>query len=177
MKDFLKLLSGGDLRSIGKSAKLVSEIKDQNDFDRLIKFLFHHDRIVVMRAADSIEKITVHHHEFLSKYKKEVLSLCDSAENKELKWHLALLLPRLHLDNKDLGKAWHILTIWAYDKTNSRIVRVNSIQGLFELMQYEPNLKLDLLHTLLDIEKEGIPSLTARIKKLKSQIDKHDKAQ
>jgi hypothetical protein len=46
-----------------------------------------------MRAADAIEKITLQHPEYLVKYKDDLLELCYVAKHKELKWHLALLIP------------------------------------------------------------------------------------
>jgi hypothetical protein len=72
MNGLEKLLAGKDLRSIGKCNEVVAEIKSQKDFDLLFKFLFHDDRIVVMHAADVIEKITITRHQYLEKHKKEM---------------------------------------------------------------------------------------------------------
>ena len=166
MIDFDKILSGGDLRSIGKSNSVISKIQTQTDFDNLFKRLFHKDRLIVMRAADSIEKITRINTQYLTKHKEGIFKLSGISKDKELKWHLALLIPRLPLDSKEFGKAWDILTMWAKDKTNSRIVRVNSIQSLFEMMKQRGELEKDFGLTLNEIEKENIPSINARIRKL-----------
>jgi len=163
-----KMLSGGDLRSIGKSNSILPKIKNQNDFDKLFKFLFHKERLVKMRAADIIEKITILNPQYLTKYKKEIIELCNVSTDKELIWHLALLIPRLPLDNKEFGNAWGILIKWAKDKINSRIVRVNSIQGLFEMTKQKSKFKKDFEMTLFEIEKENIPSINSRIRKLKN---------
>lgn len=170
MKNILAALSGGDLRSTGKSSDLISQVNTQKKFDELFKGLYNEDRIIVMRAADAIEKITSEKSAYLDKYKKNILELCDSARNKELKWHLALLLPRLNLSSQECLSAWRLLTGWALLKDESKIVRVNSIQALYEIsLNYNVNLKkfLQLLNTL---EKENIPSLTARIKKIKKRL-------
>ena len=50
MNSFEKHLKGCDLRSIGKSNKIVKLIDTQNQFDELFQNLFHPDRKVVMRA-------------------------------------------------------------------------------------------------------------------------------
>lgn len=168
MSDFEKILSGGDLRSIGKSNAIISTIKNQKDFDELFTYLFHNDRIIVMRAADAVEKITGSHPHYLTKHKEEIIELCNVAKDIELKWHLAQLIPRIHLNEKEFSNAWNTLTNWARDKTNSRIVRVNSIQGLYEMLKNERELENDFNSTLSEIEKENIPSINARIKKLKS---------
>lgn len=172
MADFVKILSGSDLRSIGKSNSIVSKIQNQKDFDDLFECILHIDRIIVMRAADAIEKITNNNPKYLTKHKRKIIELCNIVKNKELKWHLALLIPRLTLDSKEFGTAWNTLTMWAKDKTNSRIVRVNSIQGLFEIMKQENELGKDFVLTLSELEKENIPSINARIRKLKNAIHK-----
>lgn len=166
---FEKILSGGDLRSIGKVNSVILKIQNQHDFDKLFKLLFHVDRLVVMRTADAIEKITINHPKYLTKHKLEIIELCDVAKDKELKWHLALLIPRLQLSDKEFGKAWKTLTKWAKDGTNSRIVKVNSIQGLFEMIKRENYLLNNFNSTLAEIERENIPSVNARIKNIRKQ--------
>lgn len=170
MKDFVNLLSGGDLRSIGKSNSVVSLIVNQQDFDELFKLIFLDDQLLVMRAIDAIEKITLKHPNYLNKHKREILELSSVAYDKELKWHLAQLIPRLPLDPIELSKAWETLTNWALDKKNSRIVRVNSIQGLFDMQKKHNELTQDFTLTLTEFEKEHIPSINARIRLLKNKI-------
>lgn len=67
-----------------------------------------------------------------------------------------------------MGNIWALLTKWATDRKESKIVRVNSIQGLFNLLQQNPDLSQDFNLTLSEIEKEKIASLNARIKKLQN---------
>ena len=167
MKHFDDILKGGDLRSIGQSNKVVSLIDNQQNFDELFQQLFHIDRKVVMRAADAIEKITVNNPGYLKPHKNVILKLCDTAKNIELKWHLALLASRLSLTKRELGRVWQILTSWATDRNESRIVRVNSIQGLFNLLTQHKELEQDFNLTLTEIKRENIPSINARIRKLK----------
>ena len=171
MPSYDNLLSGGDLRSIGNSDRIAANIQSQDDFDILFPYLFQPDRLVVMRAADAIEKITVHHPEYLQKHKEHILELCRQAANKELQWHLALLLPRLDAEGQTLEHIWGILEQWARDKTNSRIVRVNSLQGMFEMAKRKREWTLDFISLLTELEQENIPSLSARIKKIRKQIE------
>ncbi|MGZ3751333.1 MAG: hypothetical protein ACXVB0_07670 [Mucilaginibacter sp.] len=170
MNKFKTLLSGGDLRSIGQSNSVVLKIKNQENFDELFKLLFFNDRLVIMRAADAIEKISIKAPHYLAKHKNELIELCYTVCPKELKWHLALLIPRVDLNTEELNSANDILMKWATDKTESRIVRVNSIQGLFEITMLHNRLKNDFIHTLSVLEKENIPSINARIKSIRKKI-------
>ncbi len=167
-------LKGGDLRSLGKTSVVVSGISNQREFDNLFIGLFDADRLVVMRSADAIEKVTQENPEYLETHKEELLKLFQSANHIELKWHLAQLIPRLvlrlKLNEEETGMVWDKLTQWALDKCGSRIVRVNSIQGLFDIQRKFPELKKDFTDTLLKLDRETITSIVARIKKLRKEM-------
>ena len=158
------------MRSIGRSNKIASSIDNQESFDELFQQLFHPDRKVVMRSADAVEKITLKNPAFLKQHKASILKLVETARHIELKWHLALIASRLELARREFRKVWQILTDWANNKKESKIVRVNSMQGLFNLLQTNQELKQDFNLTLNRIEKENIPSINARIKKIKKAM-------
>ncbi len=168
MKDLKKYLTGGDLRSIGDAHKLVSLIHNQNDFDKLFTFLLTGTRLEVMRAADAIEKITVNNHAYLYKHKNDLLNLFYAAQHKEFKWHLTLLISRIKFSPKELQKVIPKLIEWIKDTKESKIVRVNSLQSLYELTYKNIELKKEYEKVVKEIEKENIASINARIKKLNS---------
>jgi hypothetical protein len=167
MENIEELLKGGDLRSLGQSKLIVSQVSDQESFDKLYKQLFHKDRLVVMRAADVIEKITLKDCSFLVRHSSDLVKLTENATNKELKWHLSLLTTRVTLTNKEAEKVWQILARWATDKKESRIVRVNALQGLFNLLLLNNELTQDFNLIVSTIIRENIPSILARLRKLK----------
>ncbi|TDQ33054.1 hypothetical protein [Zeaxanthinibacter enoshimensis] len=169
MTRFDKILGGGDLRSIGRSDEVVGMIQDQNDFDQLFPFLFHPDRVVAGRTADAIEKLTIENPGYLSDHKKEVLTLLDKAKDIELKWHLALLVPRVDLNTKELDDTWKVLRQWAENKKESRIVRVNAMQSLYDLQQLSPEYRSRFYEVINVLEKENIPSITSRIRLLRKK--------
>lgn len=164
------LLSGGDLRSIGNSNAVVLLTTSQHDFDMLFRLLFSHDRLVAMRCADAIEKITIKTPGYLVKHKTEILAICKKARDKELQWHLALILPRLALSGNEFKFAWKLLSAWATDTHESKIVRVNAITGLAALARKDSLLRARLYDILEKVGAENIPSLNARVVKIKNGI-------
>jgi hypothetical protein len=172
MKDFARMLLGKDLRSIAGSNAVVKDVNGQVDFDALFTLIFHHERMLVMRAADAVEKITRVNPQFLKPHKVQLMSLLTSAVNKELKWHVAQLVPRLDLVEAETQEVWSILSYWSKNPNESKIVRVNALQGLYEMTQRFSFLKKDLEETIHALEKEPIPSLRARIKKLKKELSR-----
>ena len=165
--DLKERLGGGDLRSIGEANKVADEIDSQERFDSLFDCLHEKDRLIVMRAADAIEKITLARPEYLSRHKDETINFCSSKTNIEFKWHLALLLSRLSLSAKEQRIVFGILKKWTLDPKESKIVRVNALQSLYELSKQYETFKGDFYSVVSAVEKENVPSLTARIKKLK----------
>ena len=167
MNNLITYLKGGDLRSIADADKVVSLIKTQDDFENLFGYLFFKDRLVVMRAADAIEKITLNKPEFLQGHNKELINLLKTAADKELKWHLVLIVSRLDLNNDELEIIWDKLTNFAKDKRESKIVRVNSLQSLFDLSKKNKKFARDFELIVQKIESENIPSINARLRKFK----------
>lgn len=175
MSRFKDILKGGDLRSIGKANFVAAQVNNQQAFDELFSELYNTDRKIVMRAADAIEKITASNSKYLQHHKGNILSLFKKANDIELKWHLALLVSRLNLTKKEVSNVWNILTTWATDKEESKIVRVNSLQGLFNILQNNEELTngeliKDFNRTLKEVQRENIPSINARIRRLKNGI-------
>jgi hypothetical protein len=121
-----------------------------------------------MRAIDAVEKVTSKHPEFLITHKSQLLEVLKSADHKELKWHIAQLIPRVELSVAESKDVWNKFAYWALNKTESKIVRVNAIQGLFDLSEVHQELKGDFEKVLSAVEHEMIPSIQARIRKLKS---------
>lgn len=172
MKSFEEDLQGGDRRSKGKADAIADSVESQAAFDELFLHIFSDDRVVAMRAADAVEKVTRRFPEFLQTHKETLLDLCHKATNKEMLWHLAAMVPRLLLREPELAQAWDMLSFWARDKSKSRIVRVMSLQSLSDLMHRVPSLHFDYKHLLEELEHEQIPSLKARIRLIRKRLHK-----
>jgi len=64
LDEILKYLKGGDVRSVGFVAELIPRLRYQVDLDILFTILHWDNRLLVMRAVDAIENITVDHPEY-----------------------------------------------------------------------------------------------------------------
>jgi hypothetical protein len=175
MQNIREFLAGGDLRSIGRADELVAEIKSQKDFDALFECLYDKDRVIVMRAIDAAEKVSELHPEYLKKYREQIFELSEAAEHKEQKWHLAFMLARLELEDEELDRACNVLTEWAKDKNNSRIVRVNAMHVLYTLSEQSEEWREFFLLLLPELEQENIPSMSARIRLIRKDMKRKAK--
>jgi len=169
-KTFSELLLGSDLRRLMGNHKVAEAVFDQASFDELFGLVFHHERALVMHAVDAVEKITQRHPAYLNPHKDQLMAVLKSADHKELKWHIAQLLPRVVLLEKELNDVWHILSYWSRNTNESRVVRVNALQGLFDLSRQHPDRRVELNAIIGALEHELIPSLQTRIRKLKKML-------
>ena len=161
-----ELLNGKDLRSISDANTVVKMIGNQESFDILFNFLFDENRLIVMRAIDAIEKITIKNKQYLESHKDNLIELFKTTKDIECKWHLALLVSRIELNKKQLDEIYKLLKQWVLTKDESKIVRVNSLQALFEISKDNIDLKKDLNKIVNQLKKENIASINSRIKKL-----------
>ncbi len=152
----------------------IAMVKTQQDFDALFTLLFHHDRKIVMRAADAVEKITKSSPAYLASHKNQLLELSRDHATIEVKWHLAQLLPRLLLERREFDEVWARLKYWSLNRNESKIVRVNALQSLFELMcaRGDEGTRIEFNRVVQDVSRDHIPSLDARIRKLRQTKSK-----
>jgi hypothetical protein len=168
----LSQLSGGDLRSIGKTNQVVKLVlADKTLFDDLFAGLLLDNPVIRMRAADVVEKITKINPEWLGPYKSIILHNLILIENKEVRWHLAQIIPRLKLTKTERAKTSQILLEWLRNKKESKIVRVMAMQALAEMAIRDPRLKQTTKKELQYISLSEAPSLKSRSRILLTKLE------
>ena len=163
------MLRGGDRRSIGKSnqiAKLI--LSEPKRFGELLACLWDQDPIVRMRAADAAEKVTVVRSALLNPHKRELLGLLVEAEQIELRWHLALMVPRLALNRPERERA--IAALQHYLDDRSSIVKTFALQGMADLAKQDGSLRELARRTLEESLRTGTAAMKARARKLLSEL-------
>jgi hypothetical protein len=126
------LLEGGDRRSIGLSDQGAAVVSTSRAlFPELMKGWWSKDPLVRMRAADANEKVAQKSPEVLRPYKKEFLGLTAEAREPELRWHLAVMVPRLPLNSMERQLATSLLSSYLKDRSSN--VTPLALQGLADL--------------------------------------------
>jgi hypothetical protein len=169
-RTIVAMLKGGDRRSIGKAnqiAKLV--LSEPKRFAELIRCLWDEDPIVRMRAADAAEKVTVARPELLNPHKQELLGLLAEAEQMELHWHLAVMVPRLALTRPERQRAAENLQRYLEDR--SSIVKTFALQGLADLARQDASLREVAKQALEESLRTGTAAMKARARKLMKEVN------
>jgi hypothetical protein len=164
-KTLSSILQGGDRRSLGRANHVVTLILGEpKRFAELLECLWRDDPVVRMRAADAAEKISAQRAELLHPFKAELLGLAGETSQQELRWHLALMIPRLPLTRAERKRAMALLKEFLNDR--SSIVKTCALQGLAVLAQGEPELRSEVIGVMEQASRTGTPAMKARARKL-----------
>jgi hypothetical protein len=123
-----------------------------------------------MRAADAIEKFSRESSCPIQPFKSLLIQLAQETKQKEVRWHLALILPRLRLTGPDRVQLVEILHSYLNDK--SSIVKTFAMQSLFEVAQQVPALQPEIYELLENLTRTGTPAMRARGRNLLKAIQR-----
>jgi hypothetical protein len=155
------MFAQGDRRSIGRVQEVVDLVtRKPNQANSVFKCLWDEDACVRMRAADALEKLSRERPLFLEPYRRQLLGLLAETNQKEMRWHLALMVPRLQLTGSECRRAADLLMSYLEDK--SSIVKTFAMQGLAELTQQCSGLRPVVLDLLRSCSRTGTPAMRAR---------------
>ena len=169
MHAILKMLEGGDRRSIGRSNEVVALVLEKPElFDVLISGMTLDDPLVRMRCADATEKVTVVHPEYLRPYKRTLIEDLSRTEQKEVRWHVAAMLARLPLTTKEQDRVIEILLTYTNDR--SSIVKTIAMQSLADLAMLDGKLRPLVRRHIEELIVIGTPAMRARGKHLLAEL-------
>lgn len=170
-KDQIRLmLAGGDRRSIGRVADVVAVVEQQPSVtSSLVGCLWDEDSRVFMRAADAIEKISRERTSFLKPHTASLLGLLAETTQQEVRWHLAVILPRLQLTDSECRRVADILQSYLEDK--SSIVKTFAMQGLADLTSQCASLSPTVIDLIRTLTRTGTPAMRARGRKLLQKLE------
>jgi hypothetical protein len=163
--DLLSKLRGGDRRSVGRVAEVVTTVeKEPAQFKYLVSGLFEPDPIVRMRAADAMEKISRSTPRSLQPFKAQLVGLARETEQQELRWHLTQIVPRLELTAAETRKVTNIFIDYLSD--DGKIVVTFAMQALAHLAVKKEAVSARVLKIIETLTQNGSPAIRARGKKL-----------
>ena len=172
MASILDKLSGGDLRSIGKSNEVIEQVlKNPALFGELFSGMKNADPVIRARAADAVEKVSRLHPEYLQPFKSKIIREIAPISQQEVRWHVAQMFSYLNLTVLEKSKIIDLLIGWLATETKSKIVKVNCLQTLANFAQSDSKLKQRILKTLHFYTQSGSPALISRSKKLLYELE------
>lgn len=137
----------------------------------LIECLWDDDAAVSNRAADALERLTRDRPERAQRWKEPLLGLMAEAQEKKLRWNLALLVPRLKLTQSECRRVAGVLHSYLDDP--SSIVKTAALHGLADLTRQDKSSLPEVLDFLRLVGRSGTPAMRARSRILLEAIERH----
>ncbi len=171
MKALIKMLAGGDRRSIGKSEEVVALVLSQPKlFEKVFAGMLHDDPLIRMRSADVVEKVTALKPELLAPYKVTLIRQVARIEQQEVRWHVAQMFSRLHLNKRERRLVLQILQEYLTDK--SGIVKTFAMQAMTDIAERDEELRPGIIKQIQLLTRTGTPAMKSRGKKLLAKLQR-----
>lgn len=162
--DIISLLSEGDKRTVNNVDKVVAyTLKDNRTADVLVACLRGKDEGIVMRASDALEKVFAKRPGLLAPYTSQLVETLLSCSQKEVRWHLAQILPSMPLTKDQMSQA---AKIWVDDfyHSKSSIVRTFSLQAMHDVSGNIPGSRPEYERMISYALTKGTPAMKSRAK-------------
>jgi hypothetical protein len=162
--------------SVGRAEEVAAIVlAEPKHFAKLMECLWNDDPGVVNRAAHALERVTRDGQPGpiaeLNSWKTSLLGLLPDAQENKLRWHLALILPRITLTRPESARAAETLQSWLEDDSSS-IVKTMSLQGLANLTRQDSSLLPTVLDLLSIHSHSGTPAMRVRCHLLMREFEK-----
>jgi len=169
VNDLVRKLGGGDRRSIGRADEIAREVSSNPKLLlQVFEALWSADPIVWMLAADLLVKASREHPELLQPFKRKILKNVAAIDQQEVRWHVALMLPRLKLTARE--KHWAVSILLDYLESKSSIVRTFAMQGLADLAIDDARFRLRMIPLFESLTANGSAAMRARGRKLLARL-------
>lgn len=170
--DFKDLFIGTDMRSPNGALEACEIcLNDPQRTSELFELIAHGTQKHKMCAADALEQISGRNPELLQVFQNEIFEIAKTIQQKEVRWHMAQIAPRLNFDESRARQWIEILKTYLNDK--SRIVVTFAMNAIWEISK---SYSIDGAQELIEnIAKNGPPSVKARARILLGRLTNYKK--
>jgi hypothetical protein len=163
------ILEPGGRLDPGRVWQVVELVDGQpRKLGQLIECLWDENLAVASRAADALERVTRDRPAHAQRWKSELLGLMAEAEEKKLRWNLALLVPRLRLNLAECRRA---AAMRSYLDDPSSILKTAALHGLADLTRQDSSLLPEVVDLLRVAGRSGTPAMRARSRILLEKLE------
>ena len=167
--DLIARLSGGDRRSPGAAGEVAAEaIADPLLVPLLVDLLRGDDPLIRMRAADALEMLSRERPELIVPFSALLVREIGPHPQQEIRWHIALMLPRLTLAGPLRDDA--VVLMRSYLEDRSRIVVADAMSALGFFARDDPDLREWLIPELERFATSEVFSARSRAKRVLKEL-------
>lgn len=167
--DVFTVLAGGDRRSTGASDQVAEHaLANPEIIENLLTGVVFPDAIVRSRSAHALMLICTEDPELLQPYKQRLLAELAPQKQWELREQFSKIFPSLALTREDVDAAIEVFK--DYLEAKQSIVKTCALQGLFDLIRFDPSMKPQIKALIELYAIEGTPAMRARCRILLKKL-------
>jgi hypothetical protein len=169
-----QMLAPGRRLDAGRVCEVVALLEERpGKLAQVVECLWDDDPAIANRAADVLERVTRDRPERLQRWKQPLLGLMAEAEEKKLRWNLALVVPRLQLTMPECRRVAALLQSWLDDP--SSIVKTAALHGIADLTRQDPSSLPAAIELLQIAGRSGTPAMRARSRILLKELESNQR--
>ncbi len=173
MTSLLNRLEEGDYKSLGQVPEVVQEVYTDNSLlPLLVEGLLHKNPKVAFRSAIALDKIGREKPILLSTSKKEILAAANVIDDKNVIWHLSLVMSYLPLTDDEIAEALNLITGWLTDKKPAIFAKVNCMQAIATICKPHEELVSEAIAIIEEEMLKGKAAINARGRMLLKELKK-----
>lgn len=163
------LLAGGDRRSIARSNAALRLLRaDRRRVAELAKLVADRDWLIVMRAADLLEKLAHEHPEWIQRYRRLFIGPLASHDSWEIRLQVARALPLLRWTADERPRVLRILRRYVDDP--QLFVRAWALDSLARFAEDDPDLMSAVRRLLKTFRRSDRPALRSRAARIGARL-------
>lgn len=164
------MLESGDMRTTGRVPEVFRLASTRPDLIKsLATLMLDPDPGIAMRAADTLEKVSVAHPDWLTPLAGRLVDLPQKSSQKEVLWHWCQMVTRLDLTGRQVDSV--VNNLQTLLNSDSSIVATFALQALVDLAGRRPALPALVRRQVGLALKSPKPAVRARARKLSKQLD------
>ncbi|MFN8590177.1 MAG: hypothetical protein U0031_01865 [Thermomicrobiales bacterium] len=153
------------MRSPGAADAVAHDVLTEPALTPVLVALMQDDApLLRMRAADALEKVSRQRPDLVAPFASLLVREIGALPQQEVRWHIALMLPRLDIPAGLRGDAVALLQRYLADR--SRIVVAEALSALAFFAADDPALHEWLVPVLNEYAVNGAPSARVRARRL-----------
>lgn len=163
MHPLLSRLEEGDFKSLGQVPDVVSEVLSDNSLlSILVEGVTNENPKIAYRSTVALDKIGRQSLNLLNQEKEKIIQIAIKTNDKNIMWHLSIVLSYLNLIDDEIGTVLNQIIAWLNNINLSIFGKVNCMQAIATISKSKKELIPEAIAIIENEMSKGKAAINAR---------------
>jgi hypothetical protein len=155
---------------MGADEAAAAASRDPRLFAALIDAMRSTDTLLAARSAEAADRASADNPALLEPHKRDLLGRLAQIDEREVRWHVAQMLPRLRLEGAERERAVDLVVGWLEGRDGGAMAAAGGFESLAVLADGDPHL-LEAVKPVLERHANGgPPAVRARARSVLAEL-------